>query len=272
MSGTNRGYGSNSAPSHIQRRQTPNTRTSPNQGNRPTAVLCDFDDTTAVENVAEILLQHFSQHDDWQRLRLSFREKKISFREYQEQAFTALRATRDAMTDLVKEKATLRPYFKQLWEYCRSKEIPLAIVSAGLDFYVDALLEREGLEDVPRYTVRTNFTHGGIAFEYPNQWDGSGASTYEACREWGNCKCTVLSRYRKTNRDILYVGDGRSDYCPASIADYVIARSLLADLCRETGTPYSEFHDFRDVVSHLENGPQRDHQNGAESVPNEARA
>lgn len=273
MSGTNKRYGSNSAPSQAQRHRhhPPNTRIPSNRRNRPPAVLCDFDDTTAMENVAELLLQHFSQNEEWQRLRRSFREKKITFMAYQEKAFTATGATREAMAALVREKATLRPYFKQLWEYCRNREIPLAIVSVGLDFYVDALLEREELEDVPRYTVNTSFAPEGIAFEYPNQWDGSGASTQDVCSEWGNCKCAVLSRYKRSDHRILYVGDGRSDFCPASIADYVLARGPLVDLCRENGMPFSEFRDFRDVVSCLESWPQRDRQDGA-LVPSEGRA
>jgi len=215
------------------------------------AVLCDFDDTTAVENVAELLLEHFSKDGTWQELRRLSRERKIGLKEYQERAFSATGASREAMKALVKEKVTLRPYFKELWQYCRASGIPLAIVTVGLDFYVDALLEREGLA-VPRYAVQTSFTPNGIAFEYPHAWDGSGASPQDVCQGWGTCKCSVLSQYRRKGHSILYVGDGRSDFCPASIADQVFARSQLAQLCREKGMPYAEFNDFQDVIQKLE--------------------
>ena len=220
--------------------------------NRPPAVLCDFDETTAVENVAELLLRHFSRESAWHQLRRRFREKRISFKVYQETAFNDTGAGRDAMTALVKEKATLRPHFQQLWQHCQVRGIPLAIVSVGLDFYVEALLEREGLEDVPRYTASTTFTPDGIAFEYPNPWDGSGASPYDVCREWGNCKCSVLNKYRERGHSIVYVGDGRSDACPASIADFVLARGPLLELCGENWITHLEFQDFRDVIRGLE--------------------
>jgi 2,3-diketo-5-methylthio-1-phosphopentane phosphatase len=218
----------------------------------PPAVLCDFDDTTAVENVAELLLEHFSDDATWQQLRRQSREKTIAFREYQERAFSSTRASREAMVSLVKSRATMRPYFRELWQYCQDRDIPLAIVTVGLDFYVDALLEREGLEEVPRYAVKTSFTHRGITYGYPHTWDGSGASTLDVCRQWGNCKCSVLGKYRRMGHSIFYVGDGRSDFCPASIADQVFARSHLAELCREDQMPYTEFEDFQDVIRGLE--------------------
>ena len=216
------------------------------------AVLCDFDDTTAVENVAELLLKHFSHDTAWQQLREQSQEKIISFKEYQERAFNSTGASREAMTALVRAQATFRPYFKELWRYCQTRSLPLAIVSAGLDFYVDALLEREGLEEIPRYTVKTRFTSEGISYEYPHTWDGWGGSTEDVCRQWGNCKCSVLGEYRRKGHSILYVGDGRSDFCPASVADQVFARGQLVQLCQETPVPYTEFGDFRDVIQWLE--------------------
>ena len=218
----------------------------------PPAVICDFDDTTAVENVAELLLEHFSEDGAWRTLRQQQRDRLITLKEYQEQAFRNTRASKEAMVAHVKDKATLRPHFKDLWRYCRARRIPLAIVTVGLDFYVDALLEREDLGDVPRYSVKTTFTSEGITYQYPYSWDGSGASPAQVCRHWGTCKCSVLAMYRRRGHSIVYVGDGRSDLCPASIADQVFARSQLADLCHEKGMPYHEFQDFQDVIRGLE--------------------
>ena len=216
------------------------------------AVLCDFDDTTAVENVAQLLLEHFSEDGAWRRLRQQSQQKIITLKEYQERAFNSTKATVEEFQAIVREKATLRPYFKDLWYFCLDRDIPLAIVTVGLDFYVDALLEREGLQSVPRYTVKTTFTPQGIAYEYPHPWDGSGASTQEVCSQWGNCKCRALGEYRRRGYGIIYVGDGRSDFCPASIADQVFAHGPLAQLMREKGMPYTELHDFKDVIQGLE--------------------
>ena len=218
---------------------------------KPPAVICDFDDTTAVQNVAELLLEQFSEDGTWRDLRRQARERTISLKEYQERAFNGARATVEEMKAEVRARATLRPHFKELWTYCNARGIPLAIVTVGLDFYVDALLEREGLEEVPRYAVKTAFGPRGITYEYPHTWDGSGASTSEVCRQWGNCKCSTLTKYRRMGRSILYVGDGRSDLCPASIADVVFARGPLTELCHEKQLAYVAFDDFLPVIEYL---------------------
>ena len=47
------------------------------------------------------------------------------------------------------------------------------------------------------------------------------------------------------------IGDGRSDFCMSTRADYVIAKGALADYCRTRGQPHATFADFDDVTAHL---------------------
>ena len=220
-------------------------------GTRP-AVICDFDETTAVENVAHLILSQSPGANSWQDLRSQSQSKDISFREYQEESFRKARMGLEQMRDLVRRKATLRSHFRELWQLCRSHNIPLSIVTVGLDFYVDALLDREGLGDVPRYSALTSFSTDGIQFEYPHCWDGTGAASQEECTRWGTCKCSVVTMHKRMGHSVIYVGDGVSDYCPASIADFVFARSLLAQVCEDKGLRYAEFTDFRDVAEAIQ--------------------
>ena len=216
-------------------------------GNRP-AVICDFDETTAVENVAHLILNQSPGAMSWEELRSQSQSNDISFREYQEESFRRAGLNLEQMQDLVRRKATLRAYFKELSQLCQTHNIPLAIVTVGLDFYVDALLDREGLSHIPRYSASTSFSADGIEFEYSHSWDGTGASSQETCSRWGTCKCAVVTMYKRMGHSVIYVGDGVSDYCPASIADFVFARSLLAQVCKDKELRYAEFQDFKDVA------------------------
>ncbi len=218
------------------------------QPTNPIAVISDFDDTIAIENVAELLFEELCTDPRWRELRQQSRDKVISLREYQEQAFRMTGASRDAIQAKVKEKATLRTYFRELWDYTQEAGIPLAIVSLGMDFYIEALLAREGLGSIPRHSASADFSNGTISFNYPYPWDGSGASTFEVCRQWGTCKCSILNSYIQKGYAIYYVGDGRSDMCPASMADHIFARSYLAELCEEKGLSYTPFETFMDVI------------------------
>ena len=100
------------------------------RGRLSPAVLSDFDDTAAEQNVAELLLERFG-HQSWRDVRNRFREGQLTLKEYQEITFTDISADRAAMRDYVMEKANFRPYFQELCAFCLEQEIPLAIVSQG---------------------------------------------------------------------------------------------------------------------------------------------
>lgn len=212
------------------------------RANRPLAVLCDFDDTIALQNVAQLLLDRFG-HSKWQELRKQLRSGAINFRQYQERSFDAVTATREEMEKHAETEAIVRDGFHEFWQYCQNSGIPVAIASLGLDFYIQTILDREAIGPVPTYAVHTSFTPERIGYRYPHTWDG--------CTKWGTCKCVAIWAYRKAGYDIAYVGDGTSDFCPASKADMVFARSHLVEKCASERVPCHEFDDFHQVLAHV---------------------
>ena len=203
------------------------------------AILTDFDDTAAVQNVAEMLLHQFG-HDSWQDVRGRFRSGELTLKEYQEITFRNIRADRSTMQEFVKKNADLRPRFTELWEYCQELNSPMAIVSLGLDFYIQALLEKEGAPGVPTYCVNTRFTPDGISYYYHHAYPGE--------EERGNSKGLIVDRYRQLGYHVIYVGDGRSDFEGAERADTVFAHSFLAEECQRQGVAFRPFTDFGDVM------------------------
>ena len=209
-----------------------------NSSPRP-AVLTDFDDTAAVQNVAEMLLTKFGD-PTWQDVRRRFREGELTLNQYQEITFRNIKAARATMQDYVKQNASLRPYFKEMWRFCKGRQIPLAVVSQGLDFYIEALLEKEGCGSVPIHAVNTRFDAQGINYEYRYTVPGK--------EEMGNSKGVVVDSYRERGHYIVYVGDGMSDYEAAARADLVFAHRVLADECKRQEVPFRPFADFGSVL------------------------
>ena len=204
------------------------------------AILTDFDDTAAVQNVAEMLLHQFGDNS-WQDVRARFRAGELSLKDYQEITFNDIQADRETMRAYVKENADLRPHFRELWEYCREINSPLAVVSLGLDFYIRALLEKEGAAEIPVYSVNTRFTPEGISYYYHHAYPGE--------EERGNSKGLIVDRYQQLGYHVIYVGDGRSDFEGAERADTVFAHSFLAEECDRQSIPYRPFNDFGDVMA-----------------------
>ena len=207
------------------------------------AVLTDFDDTAAEQNVAELLLHRFGD-PTWTDIRARFREGEFTLIEYQEIVFRNILADRATMQAYVKENANLRPYFRELWDYCQNNRIPLAVVSQGLDFYIEALLEKEGYPQIPVYSVNTNFTQDGIIYEYRYMRPGH--------ERQGNSKGLIVEKYRDQGYYIVYVGDGHSDFEAGEMADLLYAHRTLAEECKRKQIPFRPFSDFGDVLRGLE--------------------
>ena len=212
------------------------------------AILSDFDDTAAQQNVAHLVLDRFSK-TDWRPLLEKFHQGSIKPKDYFEMPFRPITAAKHEMQAYVRETARLSPGFPELADFCMDGGIELAVVTYGLDFYVEALLESANLQRLPTYAVGARFSNQGIEFDY--------RYTRENCTEWGNCKCSVVDRYRDRGYRVYYAGDGISDYCPARRADFIFAKSRLLDMCLKESLPNRELRDFFDVLDYL-----KQHANG----------
>ena len=213
-------------------------------------ILCDFDDTAADRNIATLLLERFQPNataagaPHWLELHRQFLNGEVSLARYQELAFSRLATPRAEQAAYVQQRARLRPGFQELAAYCAENEITLAIVSHGLDFYIQALLEGEGLSGIPYFAVKTDNRNGATSFQYDFARQG--------CDWWpGNCKCQVLQHYRTSGHSVIYAGDGSSDTCPAQHADYVFARDTLLRFCQARGLPHQELTDFHVLLDYL---------------------
>ena len=213
----------------------------PMTSNRLT-ILSDFDNTVVHENVAQLLAEQFSSINV-EECRQRYREKKITFKDYQEIIFAGVSAPQHTLKEYTQEHANIREGFIELVNYCRGGNICFNIVTLGLDFYVDAILEQYELTNIPSFAVATKFTSAGIEYSYPH-------GTPE-CAAWGNCKCSVLTRYRNNGSKIAYIGDGLSDACPAFKADYIFALGALAEECEKRNKPYYPITTFFDVIQRL---------------------
>jgi 2-hydroxy-3-keto-5-methylthiopentenyl-1-phosphate phosphatase len=206
------------------------------------AVLTDFDGTITRPDVAEDLLRRFAPATWWD-LELLHRARKIGMRETLARQFDLVRATEAELLRHVDEHAALDESFRDFVGFCAEASIRLEIVSEGIDFYVDFLLRKWGL-DIPYRTNRATFTGGGMKIGYP--WADA------TCTLCGTCKLRRLFELRVAGHRIAYVGDGTSDICPAIEADLVFAKDELARLCLEEEIDFIPFDRFSDVQRGLE--------------------
>jgi len=217
----------------------------------PLLVLTDFDGTLSLTDVGYEVLLQFSGRG-WDDIDRDYCEGRIGSKDAYARIAAILGGTREEMLRFVAEHTVIDPHFRDFYAFCWQRGIAVKVVSDGLDFYIDFVLRRHGLSDIPYYSNVMTFEEGkprSIEFPYAN----------ESCNRCGTCKSNILESCRDGFGRIAYVGDGYSDLCPAGKADLVFAKGILWTRLSRTQTGVRKYRSFRDVTAFLSrNGFTRD--------------
>jgi len=205
-------------------------------------IQCDFDGTITEEDVSFMLLDTFAQ-GDWRKLFQKYRENKMSVGDFNTQAFALVKVGREELLEVARAGVRLRGGFHNLVNYCRSRGFRFLIVSNGLDFYIESILEDVGLGDIEVYAAQTRFHPGGLEVQYIGP---EGAVLKKGFKE------AYTKLFLKQGYQVVCVGNGPSDIFPASLAQHVFARDGMLDGCKEKKLKCKPFDDLNDVVKGLE--------------------
>jgi len=205
-------------------------------------VQCDFDGTVTEEDNSFFLLDAFAQ-GDWRRLLREYKAHKISVGEFNTKAFAMVKADKPTQLGALKGEVKVRAGFQELVNYCREKGLRLVIVSNGLDFYIEAILEDLGLKNIEVHAAQASFHSEGMKVHYAGP-DGK--------RLDDGVKEAYTQSFLKLGYKVIYIGNGDSDIAPAKYAHHVFATGDLLAYCRENNLRYKPFENFVDVVRDLE--------------------
>jgi len=207
-----------------------------------TLVQCDFDGTVTEEDTSFFLLDAFAQ-GDWRRLLREYKEHKISVGEFNTKAFAMVKADKPTLLEALKGKVKVRAGFHELVNYCRRRGFRLAIVSNGLDFYIEATLKDLGLENIEVHAAQASFHPEGMKVHYMGPY---GKRLEDGFKE------AYTKSFLKLGCTVIYMGNGDSDVAPAKYAHHVFATGELLAYCRENNLNYKPFDNFVDVVRHID--------------------
>lgn len=208
------------------------------------AVQVDFDGTVTEEDVSFILLDTYVG-SQWREYLKEYMAGKIPVGAFNKKVFGMMKADRQTMTDLVlnSDRVKIRPGFRELIDYCSQKGFKPIIVSNGLIFYIEAILNNLGVNGLEVHAAENHFSPGGVKVRYVGP-DGTEMETgyKEAC----------TGSLQKRGYSVIYVGNGTSDIYPARQASHVFATADLLTKCREEKLECTPFNDFFDVIRGLE--------------------
>jgi 2,3-diketo-5-methylthio-1-phosphopentane phosphatase len=148
------------------------------------------------------------------------------------------------MLDFILAAEKLDPYFSKFYALTKKKGFDVKIVSDGLDFYIEAILKKYKLTEIEYYSNLAVFNgNNTVSIEFPEM--------NELCGRCGTCKNNILNSYRLLYDQIIYIGDGYSDFCPTRYADLVFAKKILFEKCERDGISCIPFKDFRQINKYL---------------------
>ena len=215
----------------------------------PWAVVCDFDGTAIMGDIADALALRYLGPTQFEHVNTQFKRGDITFRELLHKLFEPIAATPLEIRASAQELAEFRPGFVRLVELARGRNIPFTLASGGLDIYITPALELLSTDQREWMTLRANHAEhrdGGldVSFPYANQPGSCGAC--------GSCKRAVITELQNDGYRVLAIGDGHADRCMADAADVLFARARLREWCDEEHKPYIAFETFDVVVDFLE--------------------
>lgn len=211
-------------------------------------VFCDFDGTVCQQDVGEQFFLKFAGEKAKQNIQRLL-SSEITIQEWLTELCDAIPSIHQKeFLDFV-DHYVVDPHFAEFVRFCQQREIPLMILSDGLDVYVERVLSNAGLSTLPFFANRAEFVGERLKVSFPY--------TDAECHLCGNCKRNHMLNTSADEDVVIYIGDGYSDRCPVRYADFVFAKRQLIKHCQEQNITYFEFNHFGDVQARMEEIVQR---------------
>jgi 2-hydroxy-3-keto-5-methylthiopentenyl-1-phosphate phosphatase len=197
-------------------------------------LVLDFDGTVTERDTLDLVLARFGDAEVYERAEAELDAGRMTLNEVISAEFATVTAPLDEVVAHVVEHARVRPGFAAL---ARTQH-PL-VVSSGFHELIEPVLEREGVLDAVE--LRANRVEA-----LPEGWrvHFRVAETCEVCGE--PCKRADLPA-----GEVVYAGDGHSDYCASLAAARVFATGGLARWLESRGVAFTPLTDFRALASEL---------------------
>jgi 2-hydroxy-3-keto-5-methylthiopentenyl-1-phosphate phosphatase len=208
------------------------------------ALQCDFDGTITEEDVSFLLLDTFVG-DKWREMLEEYTSGRIPVGAFNKKVFSMVKADRQEQLDVIfhSDRVKIRPGLLELVGYCKDKGHRFVIVSNGLIFYIQALLESLGLNDIEVFAARNEFHPAGMKVSYISP-DGEELDA--------GFKEAYTRLLRQEGYDVAYLGNGVSDIFSSRMAVKVFATGDLLRKCEEENLECIPFNDLFDVIRGLE--------------------
>ena len=198
-------------------------------------VVLDWDGTVTERDTLDLVLGEFGDAEIYERVEAELDAGTMTLNEVIAAEFLTVTTPLEEVVPWLLEHTRVRDGFAELARAQR----PL-VVSSGFHELIEPVLEREGvLGDVELRANRLDPRADGWRVLF---------RVNRSCTYCGEaCKRADLP----TSGEVIYAGDGYSDFCAVSAADRIFATGNLARRLDERGVPFTPLTDFRALAAAL---------------------
>ncbi|MFW6278583.1 MAG: MtnX-like HAD-IB family phosphatase [Bacillota bacterium] len=212
-------------------------------------IFCDFDGTISRSDVLNKVFTEFGD-SKVQKLEEDFRAGKIDDRETLTRKWRRIELDYQEFRNFILKKVKLDPYFARFYGKVKEKGIDFVVLSGGFVNYIELLFVHHNIgQEMPVYGNKLEFRGEQVIPHFLHQIE----SCHQSFGVCGSCKWQVIQDMEVENKNVIYIGDGLTDRCPAEKADILLVKKgeMLQDYCEEQGIDYFSFEDFSDVEDYL---------------------
>jgi 2-hydroxy-3-keto-5-methylthiopentenyl-1-phosphate phosphatase len=205
-------------------------------------VFFDFDNTMTISDVLDNIIKKFSISDDWKLLQKLWEQGEIGTKECLEGQLKGVRITKKQLTQYLSAVELDRSTYKIL-SFLSKEGIPPVILSDNFTPIIEEILAHHAIKGVKVYAnaLRYYKDHLIPSFPYDNPF----------CPSCAHCKKIHLTREQHANKLIVYIGDGRSDFCPAEVSDVVFAKDKLLAHMKKEGKEHIPYKNLGEIYNYF---------------------
>lgn len=206
--------------------------------------VSDFDGTITKNDTLSKFLEDYAD-PKWLDIENDWRDGKFGSQECLVKQFALIPNMSAELVDNFLDSMQIDEYFIPFANKLKNKGIPVVILSDGLDYFINKILEKNNLDFINVITNHAYFDDWGkFIIEFPND-------SKHCSNNAGTCKCKVIKNLKKRYKKVIYAGDGASDFCVSKEPDIVFAKSGLIEYCKNNELQHTPFSNYKDINNNL---------------------
>ena len=205
-------------------------------------IFFDFDNTLTKSDVLNEIIKKFSVNDRWIALEKAWVNGEIGAKQCLEGQLQGIRVSKKTLHKYLAGVELDKTSYKIL-SFLNAEGVRPVILSDNFTPIIEDILVHQGIKDVKVYANALRFYKDHLipSFPYDNPF----------CPSCAHCKKIHLTHDQNDHKLIVYIGDGRSDFCPAQVSDIVFAKDVLWDHLKRTGKSCIAYKELDMVYNHF---------------------